>query len=366
MRDETILITGATGCIGRAVLDRLLSTPHAVRRACVLARDPRAWAAIAASLPNRGEATSVMVGDVTRPGLGLDADLRAELARSVTVVIHCAADTSFSQSLENARAINTAGTANVLGLASELRALRRVVHVSTAFVAGGVSGRVLERDNGAPAGWVNAYEQSKFEAEQLVRAFAGEWLILRPSTVVCDSPAGGISQINAVHRALRLYHHGLASMIPGDESSPVDLVHGEYVARAIADLSLRSDLSGGTFHLCAGEGALPLGELLDTTYAIWAAAPTWKRRSVVRPALTDLATYRLFERSVEEVADARLRQAVASLSHFVPQLTLPKQFDTTVADAALGYRAPPVREFWPRVVAELLATGWGSTTRTAA
>ena len=366
MGDETLLITGATGLIGHAVLGQLLSTQGTCRRAYVLARDPRAWRAVAASLPGRHEAVTLLEGDVTRPGLGLDATVRTELARSVTVVVHCAADTSFSQTLEHARAVNTLGTANVLALATGMRALRRVVQVSTAFVAGAVTGRVLERDNGAPPAWVNAYEQSKFEAEQLVRAFPGEWLILRPSTVVCDSPAGGISQINAVHRALRLYHHGLASMIPGDESSPVDVVHCEYVARAIADLALRPDLSGQTCHLCAGEGALPLGELLDTTYAIWAATPTWKRRSVVRPALTDLATYRLFERSVEEVGDARLRQAVASLSHFVPQLTLPKQFDTTVADAALGYRAPPVREFWPRVVGELLATGWGSTTRTAA
>ena len=366
MRNETILMTGATGLIGGAVLRNLLAKPGAVRRVYVLVRDLRAWNARASSLPDRGHATVGITGDITLPGLGLDANVRAELARSVTMVIHAAADTSFSQTLECARAINTAGTANVLALAGGMQALRRFVQVSTAFVAGAVTGRIPERDNGTPASWVNAYEQSKHEAEQLVRDAGLEWLILRPSTVVCDSPNGGISQINAVHRALRLYYHGLASMIPGDESSPVDVVHGAYVARAIADLAGRPDSAGETYHLCAGSGALPLGELLDTTYAIWAAAPAWKRRSVVRPALTDLATYRLFERSVEEVGDARLRQAVASLSHFVPQLTLPKQFDTTRADAAFGYPAPPARSFWPRVVEELLASGWGSTTRTAA
>lgn len=366
MRDETILITGATGLIGGAVLRNLLATPGAVRRAYVLVRDPRAWSGIAASLPDRGHSTVAITGDITRPGLGLDAAVRAELARTVTMVLHGAADTSFSQALDHARAVNTAGTANVLELTEEMHELRRFAHVSTAFVAGAVTGRILERDNGAPAAWVNTYEQSKHEAEQLVRGSHTNWMILRSSTVVCDSAEGGISQINAVHRALRLYYHGLASMIPGDESTPVDVVHCAYVARAIADLAARPDASGETYHLCAGAGALPLGELLDTTYGIWAAAPTWKRRSVVRPALTDLDTYRLFERSVEEVGDARLRQAVASLSHFVPQLTLPKHFDTTRADAALGYAAPEARTFWPRVVTELLASGWGSTTRTAA
>jgi long-chain acyl-CoA synthetase len=244
--------------------------------------------------------------------------------------------------------------------------VRRISYVSTAFVSGRRTGVISERDNGAAEGWVNPYEQSKYEAEALVRASSREWAVLRPATIVCDSPAGGISQINAIHRALRLYHHGLASMMPGEESTLVDLVDGDFVARAIADLSLAAGVAGRTFHLCAGDGALPLGELLDTTWRIWAAAPAWKRRTVARPALTDLATYRLFEQSVEEVGDLRLRQAVRSLSHFVPQLALPKRFDTANADAVLGYGAPAVRDFWPRFVAELLESRWAGRLRSAA
>ena len=366
MRGETILITGASGLIGGAVLRNLLAKPGAVRRAWVLVRDPRAWRVSASARGFCPERVVAISGDITRPGLGLSQTVRSELADSVTMVIHCAADTSFSQTLPHARGVNTTGTFHVLEVASGCRALRRFVHVSTAFVAGAVTGRILETDTAAPAAWVNAYEQSKHEAESLVRASGLDWVIARPSTIVCDSPDGGITQVNAVHRALRLYYHGLAAMIPGDESTPVDVVHAGYVAAAIAELTMHPGTGGGTYHLCAGDDALPLGELLDTTYAIWAGAPQWKRRSVTRPALTDLATYRLFERSVEEVGDARLRQAVASLSHFVPQLTLPKRFDTARADAALGYRATPAREFWPGVVRELLASGWGSTSRTAA
>jgi nucleoside-diphosphate-sugar epimerase len=365
MRSETILITGATGLIGSAVLRRLLASGR-LHRAYVLVRDPRAWNRVAASLPDHGSSAIALEGDLALPGLGVDALTRAQLARKVTGVLHLAADTSFSQSLGQARAINTTGTARLLELADALPRLRRFAHVSTAFVAGAATGRILEQDNGDAAGWINAYEQSKHEAELLVRASSREWVILRPSTIVCDSAAGGITQVNAIHRALRLYYHGLASMIPGTEASLIDVVHGEYVALAIADLALREDSAGETYHLCAGAGALPLGELLDTTYGIWASARAWRRRSVVRPALTDLPTYRLFERSVEEVGDARLRQAVASLSHFAPQLALSKQFDTTRADAALGYSAPPARTFWPRVVHELLAAGWTANTRTAA
>ncbi len=365
MRSDTVLITGATGCIGRAVLGHFLAN-GSMHRAYVLVRDLRSWSALAASLPDQGQGATPLLGDIAAPGLGLDVPTRAQLARKVTAVVHFAANTSFSQALEHARAINTAGTANLLALSDALPRVRRFVHVSTAFVAGAATGRILEWDNGDSAGWVNAYEQSKYEAEALVRASTREWVILRPSTIVCDSAVGGITQVNAIHRALRLYYHGLAAMMPGTESTLVDVVHGEYVSRAIATLALRDESAGETYHLCAGAGALPLGELLDRTFAVWATAAAWKRRSVVRPALTDLATYRLFEQTVDEVGDARLRQAVASLSHFVPQLSLSKQFDTTRADAALGYSAPPVRAFWTRFVEELLATGWAATTRNAA
>src|SRR5688500_14745427 len=166
MRNETILITGATGLIGSAVLRRLL-TSGGLHRAYVLVRDPRAWNRVAASLPDHGIATIAVEGDLTHPGLGIDAPTRAQLARKVTGVLHLAADTTFSQSLEQARAVNTTGTVRLLELVDALPRLRRFAHVSSAFVAGAATGRILEQDNGDSAGWVNAYEQSKHEAERL-------------------------------------------------------------------------------------------------------------------------------------------------------------------------------------------------------
>jgi long-chain acyl-CoA synthetase len=200
------------------------------------------------------------------------------------------------------------------------------VLISTAFVAGRATGNILERDNGGDAGWVNSYEQSKYEAERNVRASGLPWTIVRPSTIVCRGPSGDIPQINAVHRALRVYHRGLAAMMPGDRAYLLDVITSSYVADAIASLTFDQRALHQTVHLCAGRGALTLGELVDTAYEVWAENPDWRKRGVERVIITDAATYALFESAVMETGDVRLRAVLSSLAHFIPHLALPKVF----------------------------------------
>ncbi len=362
---STIFLTGATGLIGGGVLQRMLPLNPAMH-AYVLVRDLQRWRAVQARLGLPADRVTPVLGDVRAPGLGLEPQVHAQVGASVSAVLHFAADTTFSLPLPQARAINVEGTRHLLELAEAWPHVERFVYASTAFVAGRRVGRILEGDDDHDAGWVNPYEQCKHEAEALVRAGGREWVIFRPSTVVCDSASGLVRQFNVVHRALRLYHHGLASMLPGEEGSPLDTVPDDYVNDAIARLALHEDMAGQTLHLCAGDGAVPLGEMLDLTWEIWAGVPAWRRRGVPRPAITDLATYRLFEQSVEEAGDARLRQVMQSLSHITPQLAYPKHFDTTIADAAVGAPAPPVRSYWPRMIEHLLQSNWAATVRAEA
>lgn len=353
--NRSILVTGATGLLGRSVLQRLLAGDAGLQ-AIVLVRDTDRWAR-GTGVPAFADRITVVEGDLRSPGLGLTSEARALVRCRVTAVVHLAADTSFSNPLAAARAVNTIGTAHLLALANECDSLVRIAYVSTAFVAGRRTGVIAEGLASPVSGWVNAYEQSKHEAEQLVCRASSEWAILRPSTVVCDDREGTVSQVNAVHRALRLYRAGLVAMMPGVDQSTLDVVTTDYVAGAIAKLALRDDAAGKVVHLCAGRGALPLGDLLDLTYAYWARDPEWRRRGIARPPLVDLPTYALFERSIEQVGDASIKRLTRSLSHFVPQLALPKVFDTTTASALLGADAPPVRDFWLPMLHQLFPTG---------
>jgi 2-alkyl-3-oxoalkanoate reductase len=358
-----IFVTGATGLVGRGVVDRLLAADPRLH-VLTLARDPARIAELAAAHGWDHRVTALR-GDVTMPGLGLDPEARARLTREATAVLHCAADTTFSRPLDEARAVNTAGTRHLLDLVSGWPRTARFAYVSTAFVAGRLSGDIAESAHDATGGWVNGYEQSKWEAEALVRAHAADWVVLRPSTVVADAD-GTVHQVNAVHRALRIYHAGLAAMLPWAPGATLEVVPGDWVCDAVARLAFDPAHAGRTFHLCAGGDALPIEEMLERTWDTWAAAdPAWRSRAITPPALADMATWTLFEESVRETGNVRLARVLSALSHFTPHLALPKRFDTSGTVAALGSAAPAVRTWWDAMLAQLLASDWAPSRERA-
>ena len=370
-RSGLVVVTGATGLLGGEVVRRW-ARDRAMPRIVVLVRDVARWEAALRRLGVDRARVLPVVADVAQDGLGIAPDARARLAREATAIVHLAADTTFSRPLEQARLVNRDGTARLLAFADECARLERFAFVSTAFVAGRRCGFVPESPDGAAdesVGWVNAYERSKAEAESLVRAARHDWVILRSSTVACDDASGVVTQRNGVHQALRLFHEGLAAMIPGLPESTLDVVPADYVADAIARLALDERVAGETIQLCAGAGAMRLEALLDECRACWSRDVAWSRRGIEIPSLADLETWAIFTQAIEETGDPRLRRVTRALSHFLPQLALPKRFDTRRADALLGAPAPAVREYWSRMITHLCDSGWrgvAGLTETAA
>ncbi len=358
-----VFLTGATGLVGRALVTRLLAINPRVTVTVLVRESSRAKARALFDTAR----VHTLIGNVEEPDLGVAADALRALNDRVTHVIHAAANTRFSQTLREARRVNTTGTAHVVDAVSS-GSIERLVYVSTAFVAGTMTGPIPEEDHGTVPGWVNAYEQSKYEAEGVVRSSGLPVVIARPSTVVCDDPSGRVSQFNAVHQALHLFHSGLAAMLPGSEECLVDLVTTDYVVDAIATLALdplEVGASAQTFHLCAGGRALALGELLDRSRAVWQESDRWRSRGIERPSITGLDNYRLFEQSVAETGDARIKAVTRGLSTFVPQLAHPKRFLTERAERFCGTTAPAVSEYWDNLCRHLRATRWASSSRRA-
>ena len=341
---HTLLVTGATGRLGGRLLEALAER-GGFSRIFALSRRPEAGPS-----PARAE---FVRGDVTEA-------IPPELAGEVTAILHAAADTRFSAPLEMARAVNVEGTRNTLAFAARCPRLERFGFVSTVHVAGRRTGAILENELEHETGFVNAYEQSKYEAEQLVREHMGSLpiMVCRLSTVLGDARTGEVAGIGAVHQAVRFFFHSLAPMIPGEADSPVDLISSEYAVAAVSTLFEERFEAGRSFQVCAGEDALPLGELLELTRESFLCyRPAWRKRAIEMPAIVDLPTFELFVRSVEEVGATGLRQCVNAIKHFVPQMAYPKRFDDRDCLRALaptGVVRPPLRDFYPLVVKHLI------------
>jgi long-chain acyl-CoA synthetase len=281
---RVVFLTGATGNLGAAILGQLLVDPDVERVFALIrarsgdearARVTEALRDAVGDLPGplaEGK-LNPLCGDITVPGLGLDAEARAALLSCATHVVHAAAYTRFTLPLAQARLHNTLGTRHVADLAGALhehRLLQRFLHISTAYVCGTAEGEIPER-LGAPAAFSNSYEQSKHEAERLLAEEYGHLpcTVVRPSIVVGDSRSGRIRSCEGLYRPLRWILEGTLGGELCQTETPLDVVPVDYVASAVMHLLFRA---GGQLpspiHLAAGrERCMTVRSLVDSARA---------------------------------------------------------------------------------------------------
>jgi len=369
---STVFITGVTGFLGRHVAARMLRRPDLDRLLCLVRCDgpehgmERLLASLARVMPE-AEAQALasritpLPGDLCVDRLGLSPQDHELAVAGSTAILHCAADVRFNQDIEDARLRNVLGSQRVAELAREAHlkgVLKRFDWVGTAFVAGLRRDLAQEADLVHEQGWKNSYEQSKYEAELLLR---GEYsdlplTVLRPSVIVGESSTGETSNFGMLYWPVQLYARGWWRTVVGRPETPVDLVPVDFVADAIEFLTRDDKEPGGTYHLAAGpEGSLTIAELADICQQYFGGRPA-------RYIEADT-----FYRWVRPVVDlfiwGKKRRVIQSGGRFfIPYFEGNPRFDISRASAALegsGIAAPSVRDYMTVLLDYCVATDFG-------
>ena len=271
LSQETIFVTGFPGFIASRLLRRLARDGGRflllVQPAFVARAQPE-LVSIAQEARRSVADFVVLSGDITEPNLGLSAaDLETARAES-TVVFHLAAIYDLAVARDLALRVNVEGTRNVNDFARSLPHLRHYHYVSTCYVAGKRTGRILENELRHDAGFRNYYEETKHLAELEVEALKSKLpvTIHRPAVVCGDSRTGETAKYDGIYYLIHYllkWPAVLSTLNIGNSEVALNLVPVNFVVEAMSTLA-RDPLAVGKTVQLADPQPSSTRELFDS------------------------------------------------------------------------------------------------------
>jgi dihydroflavonol-4-reductase len=317
--DGRVLVTGGTGFVGGALVERLVADG---REVLALARSDEAAASLAAlgATPARGDV--------------LDGPSVAEAARGCDAVFHVAGVNAMC--LRDARpmfATNVEGSERVLRAAAEA-GVGRVVHTSSAATLGERTGAIGTEESPHRGTYLSAYERSKHLAEQRVRALAPslgvELVTVNPSSVQGPGRTTGSARL-------------LLELVNGRLRALVDTWISLVDVADCAEAHVLAEAKGRD-----GERYVVSGASVTTRDAVALVQRLWGRPERVRWMPRSLATAAGMS---GELAARVLRRDVPVCREAVRTLLHGHRYDGTKAERELGLRYTPL----PRTIERTLA-----------
>lgn len=269
---KTAILTGANGFIGSHLLVRLLGQGWQVQ---ALGRSTKEspWQARVFSAAQEAGSVEGLTGrleclevDLNSPEKKLGLAVPKGATPAETVLIHVAGDTRFKPAdVEVQRRVNIQAPLHLVS-ACQGR-VSRLIHVSTAYVAGRRSGLIRETELDCGQQFWNSYERSKFDAElaltQLCRQEGLPLVIVRPAIIINDRQSGRASTFTHLNALVEVVsrlqdYHGLAKgrvvskiiRLMADADARPNLAPVDSILPPMLHMIESANAVGKVFHLC--------------------------------------------------------------------------------------------------------------------
>ena len=263
----TYFVTGATGFIGRNLVELLLEREGTIY---VLVREGSKGRLeeLRSRWGTDDERVVGVVGDLSQPQLGVsDADL-SRLTGNVDHLFHLAAIYDMTADADSQRLANVEGTRHMVEFAEAVEAGR--VHMVSSIAAAGLYKGTWREDMFEEAENLDThpYFRTKHDSEAVVRRDCSRpWRVYRPGIVVGHSETGEMDKIDGPYyffKLIRRLRNAVPQWMPmlGVEGREINLVPVDFVARAMDHIAHRDEGDGQAFHL-TDPSPKTAGEVID-------------------------------------------------------------------------------------------------------
>jgi NAD(P)-dependent dehydrogenase (short-subunit alcohol dehydrogenase family) len=347
------LVTGASGFIGKRLVRRLLAQPGATVYFLMRDISPERIDALRQYWKADETRAIPILGDLTKPSLGLSDEDQKRLRNKVDHLFHLAAVYNLEADPEQEMTTNIEGTQNAINLADAIGAAR-FHHISSIAAAGLYEGVFREDMFEEAQRLKHPYFASKYQSEKVVRTECKvPWRIYRPGIVVGDSQTGEIDKIDGPYYFFKLIQK-LRRTVPtwmpivGIEGGRINLVPVDFVVAALDHLGHLQEGDGKCYHLTDPE-AHRVGDIFNILLnAAHAPRPAMR----INAALFNLVP-RALAQSLWALTPVRRIYQRAMKNFGLPDdiftfINYPTRFDSREAERLLApasIKVPPLEDY---------------------
>ena len=258
--------------------------------------------------------------------------------KDIVEIIHTAAKIDFNIDKSAAQETNINGTERLCRFATNCNELQSFSYISSLYASGLTEGEIKEVRFNPTDGHANFYEWSKWQAEELIiNDYATlPWKIIRVGTILCDDKDGTVKQTNAVHNTLKLFYHGLLSVLPGKKDTPLYLTSGEHAAAAILQC-IQDPRSHKYYHITHdADNTVSLDQFINRVYSKFKLNDNFNKRMVKKPLYVDLDSFKLLFEGVNDFGGSFIKGAINTVEPFSAQLLINKSVSTFYTNSVIN------------------------------